>query len=154
MPSELWTFTLDFYAKPGIEQACLRLQANGANVCAVLCGVWLGCEGVSCTHQRLAQIGQLATPWHNEVVQPLRVLRTRWKSKAGNDEHLKGLRDQLKGLELEAERELLRRLEELTRDWPRRQAFDADAWLKGLTAEAAGDNHDALQLLRVVAGSA
>ncbi|KPY50662.1 Uncharacterized protein ALO48_04472 [Pseudomonas syringae pv. rhaphiolepidis] len=38
MPSALWSFTLDFYARPGVEQACLTLQANGANVCMVLAG--------------------------------------------------------------------------------------------------------------------
>lgn len=58
MPSALWSFTLDFYARPGVEQACLTLQANGANVCMVLCGVWLGTRDVACDAQRVAQIKQ------------------------------------------------------------------------------------------------
>ncbi|WP_122564226.1 DUF2390 domain-containing protein, partial [Pseudomonas viridiflava] len=37
MPTDLWSFTLDFYARPGAEQACPTLQTSGANVCAVLC---------------------------------------------------------------------------------------------------------------------
>ncbi len=66
MPSALRSFTLDFYARPGVEQACLTLQANGANVCMVLCGVWLGTRDVACDAQRVAQIKQLATPWHDD----------------------------------------------------------------------------------------
>jgi uncharacterized protein (TIGR02444 family) len=153
MPSELWTFTLDFYARPGVEQACLTLQASGANVCAVLCGVWLSREGVAFTQERLTQIRQLATPWQEDVVQPLRELRTRWRSQSKGDQDWEALRERLKGLELDAERELLRRLEGLIRDWPRQKVFDADTWLDELAADAANDNHDARQLLRVAASS-
>lgn len=153
MTSRLWTFTQDFYAQPGIEQACLSLQASGANVCAVLCGVWLGREGVAFTGQRLEEIRQLATPWQDDVVQPLRELRTRWKTKSVGDQYWKALREQLKGLELDAERELLFRLESLAKGWPRHQATHADAWLAGLAGDAASGNHDALQMLRVMASS-
>lgn len=154
MASQLWSFTQNFYARPGVEQACLTLQTSGANVCAVLCGVWLGLEGVAFTRQRQEEIRQLAAPWQEDVVRPLRELRTRWKAKSVGDEQWRALREQLKGLELDAERELLLRLEGLAQDWPRQQALDADAWLLGLAGDAAGDNHDALQLLRAVASSA
>lgn len=153
MASPLWSFTQDFYARPGVEQACLTLQTSGANVCAVLCGVWLGLEGVAFTDQRKEEIRQLATPWQEDVVTPLRELRMRWKAKSVGDEQWVVLREQVKGLELNAERELLLRLEGLAHDWPRQQALDADAWLFALAEDAANDNHDALQLLRVVAGS-
>ncbi|HEY0286646.1 MAG TPA: TIGR02444 family protein [Pseudomonas sp.] len=152
MRADLWSFILDFYARPGVEQACLALQASGANVCAVLCGVWLSHQGVACNNQRLQEIRQLATPWHDEVVQPLRELRTRWKTKSVDDEQWMTLRERLKGLELDAERELLTRLEDLTQDWSRQNAKDADAWLTALAGDAACDNHDALQVLRVMAG--
>lgn len=153
MASQLWSFTQDFYARPGIEQACLTLQTSGANVCAVLCGVWLGLEGVACSDQRKEEIRQLATPWQEDVVQPLRELRTRWKTKAVGDAQWTALREQLKALELDAERELLLRLEGLAQNWPRQQALDAEAWIFGLAEDAANDNHDALQLLRVAASS-
>jgi uncharacterized protein (TIGR02444 family) len=151
MPSALWTFTLDFYARPGVEQACLTLQSRGANVCALLCGVWLAQRGVECSRQRVQEIGQLATPWHADVVTPLRVLRTRWKKQSAGDEQWEGLREQLKGLELEAEHELLRRLETLTQDWPAQHAQGAKAWLTGLAGNAACDHPDAQQALRVLA---
>jgi len=151
MPSDLWSFTLNLYARPGVEQACLDLQASGANVCTLLCGAWLGQRGVACTADRLWEIRQLATPWHDEVVQPLRALRTRWRTAAVSDTELATLREQVKGLELEAERELLSRLEKLTQGWSVDTARDLMAWLDGLAAEAAHQNHDALQMLRVAA---
>jgi uncharacterized protein (TIGR02444 family) len=154
MASPLWSFTQNFYARPGVEQACLALQASGANVCAVLCGVWLGLEGVAFTDRRKEEIRQLATPWQDDVVQPLRKLRTHWKAKSAGDEQWMALREQVKGLELDAERELLNRLEGVAQGWPRQQALDGDAWLFGLAGDAANThgNHDALQLLRVAAG--
>ncbi|GFM88228.1 TIGR02444 family protein [Pseudomonas cichorii] len=151
MPSDLWSFTLDFYARPGVEQACLRLQTNGANVCMVLCGVWLGKRGVKCDAQRLQEIGQLATPWHDEVVRPLRELRTQWRNAAQTDASLGALRERVKTLELEAEQQLLVRLQALTQDWSVEEADDLQSWLDGLSAEAAGKNRDALHVLRVAA---
>ncbi|WP_397454079.1 TIGR02444 family protein [Pseudomonas sp. NA-150] len=151
MPSDLWSFTLNLYARAGVEQACLRLQASGANVCTLLCGAWLGRRGVECDADRLREIRQLATPWHDEVVQPLRALRTRWRTAAVNDPELAILREQVKGLELEAERELLARLEALTQGWSEGVAQDLTAWLDGLAAEAGQQNRDALQVLRVAA---
>ncbi|MBX8512218.1 TIGR02444 family protein [Pseudomonas cichorii] len=151
MPSDLWSFTLDFYARPGVEEACLRLQTNGANVCMVLLGVWLGKRGVKCDARRLQEIGQLAMPWHDDVVRPLRELRTQWRDAARLDPALGSLRERVKALELEAEQQLLARLQTLTQDWPVDEAEDLQSWLNGLAAEAADKDRDALQRLRVAA---
>ena len=150
MPSDLWSFTLDFYARPGVEQACLALQTHGANVCTVLCGVWLDQNRVRFDPERATQIRQLATPWHDDVVGPLRELRTRWKATAVADEELGALRDRLKGLELDAERELLVRLQRLIQGWPERDVKPGGAWLDTLAADAAKDVPDAIQLLHRV----
>jgi uncharacterized protein (TIGR02444 family) len=147
MLSDLWSFTLDFYARPGVEQACLNLQANGANVCALLCGVWMDRRGVQFDPERARQIGQLADPWHEQVVGPLRDIRTRWKADATGDEELKALRDRLKTLELDAERELLVRLQRLTEDWPQRDAQPTGVWLEALAGGAAQASPDALHIL-------
>lgn len=147
MLSDLWSFTLDFYARPGVEQACLNLQANGANVCALLCGVWMDRRGVQFDPERARQIGQLADPWHEQVVGPLRDIRTRWKADAIGDEELKALRDRLKTLELDAERELLVRLQRLTEDWPQRDAQPTGVWLEALAGGAAQASPDALHIL-------
>ncbi|MGC5699308.1 TIGR02444 family protein [Pseudomonas sp. NFXW11] len=153
MSSDLWNFSLNTYALSGVQQACLQLQDAGANVCLLLCGAWLGQRGVTCNEQRLQQLQELATPWHREVIQPLRDLRIGWRAAACQDSDLHALREQLKGLELEAERQLLLRLQERSREWPDAQAGSLDDWLEGVAAEAAEGNRDALQVLRVAVSS-
>ncbi|MFC3942167.1 TIGR02444 family protein [Pseudomonas gingeri NCPPB 3146 = LMG 5327] len=154
MHADLWTFSLETYAKPGVEEACLALQAQGADVCLMLCAAWLGVRGVSCEAGRLAQLRLVAQPWQAQVVQPLRQLRGQWRAMALQDNELKVLRDQVKALELEAERQLLLRLEGLCRDWPQGMADDLMAWLDGSTAQAAHLSRDALQQLRVAVSQA
>ena len=150
MPSDLWSFTLDFYARAGVEQACLALQARGGNVCALLCGVWLDQSDVPFDAQRAEEIRQLATPWHDQVVGPLRDLRTQWKAAAVSDAELGALRERLKVLELDAERELLVRLQRLTQRWPERGAQQPGAWLHALAGAAAHEAPDALRILQRV----
>lgn len=147
MPADLWSFTLDFYARPGIEQACLRLQDQGADVCVLLFGVWLGARGVACHPARVEAISAIARPWQADVVMPLRALRTQWRSAAQGDTGLAMLREQVKKLELEAERTLLQRLQMLALGWPEDQATDTGLWLKTLAGEVAGLGRDALQRL-------
>lgn len=148
MPSGLWRFTLAFYACPHVEQACLALQANGANVCTLLFGAWLDRQGVPFDPQRAKEIRQLATPWQDQVVTPLRELRTQWKLQAARDDELGALRERLKTLELDAERELLARLDQLSQGWPERGAKGNGAWLEGLAGQAANAAPSALQVLR------
>lgn len=150
MLSDLWSFTLDFYARPGVEQACLALQAKGGNVCALLCGVWLDQRQIAFDPERAEEIRQLATPWHDEVVGPLRAIRTQWKASATTDEELGALRERLKGLELDAERELLVRLQRLVQDWPEQALQKNGAWLDALAGTAGDEAPDALQVLQRV----
>lgn len=147
MPADLWSFTLDFYARPGVEQACLRLQDEGADVCLLLCGVWLGKRGVACTPRRVDALVALAGPWQADVVTPLRGLRRQWHTAAQQDSALADLREQLKTLELQAERQLLARLQQLTREWPIDEATNVQDWLRTLCGPQACQEHDALQRL-------
>lgn len=149
MSSDLWSFSLSTYARPGVEPACLQLQATGANVCLVLCGLWLGQRGVACDEHRLQQLRDLAGPWDVDVVQPLRALRIQWKSAALQDAELQRLREQVKAVELEAERQLLRRLEGAAQRWPQDEASDLTPWLEGMAAGATCLDRDALHQLRV-----
>ncbi|MCI0992701.1 TIGR02444 family protein [Pseudomonas sp. ICMP22404] len=153
MSSDLWSFSLDLYARPGVEQSCLALQEAGASVCLLLCGLWLEQRGVACDAQRLQQLRMLAEPWDKEVVQPLRTLRTQWKAEAVQDTDLTHLREQVKKLELQAERCLLERLEAVAAHWPEGQQEDSGRWLQGLAANAGPANHDALHQLRVAVSS-
>ncbi|MFJ5286953.1 TIGR02444 family protein [Pseudomonas sp. NPDC088429] len=150
MSSDLWSFSLATYARPGAEDACLQLQTAGANVCLLLCGLWLEQRGVTCDEQRVSELQSLTGPWDIEVVQPLRTLRMQWKARAVDDAVLKGMREQIKSLELEAERALLSRLEGVAQEWTR-NAAGSMTWLEGLAGTAANPNRDALQVLRVAA---
>lgn len=151
MRADLWSFALSTYARQGVEAACLRLQAQGANVCLLLCVVWLDERRVAFNPQRLQVLQHAAQPWHDEVVAPLRQLRTQWREPAKQDDEWGRLRDQVKQLELEAERQLLLRLQALAGQWPQAETNDRSSWLEGLAAEAANLDRDALEQLRVAA---
>jgi uncharacterized protein (TIGR02444 family) len=153
MSSDLWSFSLSTYARPGVEPACLQLQSTGINVCLLLCGLWLGERGVTCNEHRLQLLRDVAGPWDADVVQPLRALRLQWKAAASDDAKLNSLREQVKALELEAERHLLLRLERTAQSWPQGDAADLSAWLEGVTAGAVHLDRDALHQLRVAVSS-
>ena len=149
MSADLWSFSLNTYARPGVEGVCLQLQSAGANVCLLLCGLWLEQRAVGCTEQRLQALFQVAGPWEVNVVQPLRALRTQWKIAAADDPELNALREQIKTLELESERHLLMQLERTALEWPQDEVTERSAWLEGVAAGAANLDHDALHQLRV-----
>ncbi len=154
MSSDLWSFTSRVYARPEVEQACLQLQQAGADVCLLLCGAWLGQHEVSCTTERLQQLTTLAQPWQSAVILPLRQLRQQWRAAAATDSALAKLREQVKGLELEAEQQLMLRLEARAQIWPTGEAKDLPAWLSGLAAQAGEQDRVALQVLRDAVNSA
>jgi uncharacterized protein (TIGR02444 family) len=149
MSSDLWSFSLTTYARPGVEQACLQLQSAGVNVCLLLCAAWLGERAIACSEQRLQQLRDVARTWDADVVRPLRALRMQWKDAATKDAELRTLREQVKVLELEAERHLLQRLERSAQNWPQDETTDLSAWLEGVTAGAVNLDRDALDQLRV-----
>ncbi len=151
MCADLWSFALSTYARPGVETACLRLQEQGADVCLLLCGAWLEQRGAAFEPERARALQQLSRPWQTQVIEPLRHVRVQWRAMAQQDEPLAGLRERVKALELDAERQLLTRLEALAQAWPT-CAVAQTQWLEGLAAEdAANLDHDALQQLRVAA---
>ena len=150
MCADLWSFALSTYARPGVEAACLRLQEQGADVCLLLCGAWLEQRGVARLPERVVALQQLARPWRLDVVEPLREIRRQWRVMAQQDVQLAALREQLKAMELQAERTLLTRLEALAQTWPINEVTGRYEWLEGLTSETVDLDHDALQQLRVV----
>jgi len=151
MCADLWSFALSTYARPGVEATCLRLQAQGADVCLLLCGAWLEQRGVAFEPGRAQALQQLARPWQAQVVEPLRQMRGQWRAMAQQDEQLAVLRERVKALELDAERTLLMRLEALAQTWPIAEAMGYPRWLEGLAAENATNlDHDALLRLRAM----
>ncbi|KAF1025786.1 MAG: hypothetical protein GAK37_02796 [Pseudomonas sp.] len=149
MRADLWNFALSTYARPGVENTCLRLQEQGADVCLLLCGLWLEQRGVVPTPVRLQALQAVAVPWQEDVVKPLRTLRTQWRAMARQDVELKGLRERVRALELEAEQQLLSRLQAVALAWSQDEANEHAGWLEGLAAKAANLDHDALHQLRV-----
>lgn len=147
MHTDLWNFAIGLYARPGVEQACLELQAQGADVCLLLCAAWLDRRGVAPSDERIDQLRQLAGPWQREVVQPLRSLRQQWRAQATTDSQLAALRERIKGLELDAERLQLERLQGICAGWPDGDKAPPDSWLARL-APAISHHHDALKVLR------
>ncbi|AVD85352.1 TIGR02444 family protein [Pseudomonas sp. SWI6] len=150
MYTDLWNHALALYARPGVKQACLALQASGADVCLLLCGTWLQIRGVAASRARVGALRELAAPWQREVVAPLRHLRQQWREAATSDPQLLALREQVKGLELQAEKALLERLQQRSQQWPADAGERTEDWLALLVPDQAR-SHDALVRLRVAA---
>jgi len=103
----LWRFAEDIYARPGVEAACLKLQARyGLSISLLLAAVWSGLQGrgrlgVSSAEGAIRR-GQ---EWDREVIDPLRALRRHLKlhppRDLADDNH--ELRKQLIAAELRAE---------------------------------------------------
>ncbi|MCQ4321024.1 TIGR02444 family protein [Stutzerimonas stutzeri] len=143
---DLWTFALACYAEPGVEKACLELQALGMDVCLLLACVWLEIRGVQHNAQRLEELKQLSADWQSAVVLPLRNLRQAWRQQAAIDTELASLRQRVKTLELDAERTQLERLQQATQHWLREDG--SNNWLNQLCTGVDGDPGALLTVLR------
>ena len=149
MPTDLWRFAEALYQRPGVEAACLLLQTQGADVCLLLCAAWLERRQIICTDERCDALRNIAQPWQQQVVVPLRQLRQSWREQAQSDHALAQLREQIKQLELTAEREQLERLAACTQDWSSHATNAPLNWLEKLAPHQC--NCDALQTLRIAA---
>jgi uncharacterized protein (TIGR02444 family) len=127
LADELWTFSLDLYAHPGIAAACLRLQdEHGLDINVLLLCCWLAQSGRGrLSEGDLAAAEARAAPWRRDIVGPLRAVRRALKTmpNSGGGSGAPALYDGLKRLELCAEREEQRRL--LAGSWGRRDAVPA-----------------------------
>ncbi|PVZ40287.1 TIGR02444 family protein [Pseudomonas sp. CC120222-01a] len=152
MYTDLWNHALALYARPGVETACLDIQAMGGDVCLLLCATWLQAHAVAFSEARAQALQAIAEPWQDEVVMPLRSLRQQWRTVAQHDPHLAALREQVKGLELQAEKQLLERLQTCAQQWLTGSLEPTDDWLDRLAPDQAR-GHDALVSLRVAAAA-
>ena len=101
---EFWTFSLDLYARPGVADACLRLQDSYAlDVNMLLLCCWLGRRGYRLGAAELAAAEARAAPLRAQVLVPLRAVRRALKTMplAGGA----ALYARVKAVELAAERE-------------------------------------------------
>lgn len=149
--SELWEFACETYAHPDVEAACLQLQAQGNDVCVLLCCAWLDKRGIAYAAPKLAALQAIAAPWRRGVVEPLRALRLAWRRDAQTDNALGALREQIKALELRAEKELLERLEHAASAWPA-SASVTQSWLDQATLCKTAESQASLDTLKTAAG--
>lgn len=117
----LWCYSLDNYQREGVEPLLLELQDQfGADINIILACCWLAAQGRLLSRDVLAQAQRQTQAWRRECVQPLRSVRRYLKAVEGQEV----LREQVKGLELEAEREQQRRLFEILETCPQAPGSD------------------------------
>ncbi len=80
-PDPFWDYSLALYGRPGVEAGCLRLQDRlGADVNMLLLCCWLAAQGHDAIGEdAVREILARTAPWRDQVVLPLRTLRTRLK---------------------------------------------------------------------------
>lgn len=112
--ARLWDWAVATYRRPGVAEACLALQdQHGQNVPLLLWALWSRAQGRGAD---FASGGELARRWEEEAVGPLRRLRRALKTLAPDliaDPDREAVRDQVKTVELDAERRLLAALARL-----------------------------------------
>lgn len=117
MTSPFWDWALSAYAKPGVSEACLILQDHfEQNVPVLLWGAWNAASGRKPDDETLEAACDMARAYDRVVVAPLREMRRTLKSPVPDieTEHRQALRDQVKALELDAERRLMLELATLS----------------------------------------
>lgn len=117
MADRLWNFCTERYARRDVSALCLELQdRSDADICLVLFCLWHGQHGSSvCGGQLAGLIAGDIGRWHRQVVRSLRAARKAMKQppvgfRSAEVEHD---REQVKALELSAERKELRLLAEI-----------------------------------------
>lgn len=114
----LWDWAVAAYAKPGVSDACLELQdAGGQNVCLLLWTAWAVETNQTLDADARADACDVARSWEDAAVAPLRAVRRRLKTRIldMDDAAREAVRDQVKAVELLAERHLLQALEAASR---------------------------------------
>lgn len=108
LAAESWAFALKLYAEPGVSDACLKLQADtGVDVMMLLVVTFAAAQRrILLTVPDIKEMDNECRPWREQVVRPLRALRTALKSgpAPAPSEATDSLRSQIKASELIAER--------------------------------------------------
>lgn len=102
-----WDSSLALYRRPGVPEACLRLQdRDGLDVNLVLWCLWLGATGRTMDDALLGRGMAAVAPWRARAVLPLREIRRDLKPgvPGAPPAEVNTLREAIKKLELETER--------------------------------------------------
>ena len=114
--SDLWTWAVAAYEAPGVAEACLSLQDhNEQNVPLLLWAAWVAVTGRRPDEETIEAACDAARAYDTVVVAPLRAVRRTLKAPIPDvdNDHREALRQQVKALELDAERRLMLELEDL-----------------------------------------
>lgn len=120
----IWDWALEAYARPGVPEACLALQdEHGQNTSLLLWAVYAEVKDP----EVLARAAEATRAWDATALVPLREVRRRLKPPLPPfaDAPRLALREEVKGLELAAERLLLETLADLTEGRGGAHALDA-----------------------------
>ncbi len=112
--TEFWDWAVAVYERPGVAEACLRLQdAHGQCVPLLLWAAWSG----ETQNPVAAEAAARARSWL-AVIEPLRAVRRRLKTEVSRDDENTRLplRERVKATELAAEQALMMALQTLTPD--------------------------------------
>ncbi|MNE21473.1 hypothetical protein D3C80_1146380 [compost metagenome] len=114
--SDLWTWAVAAYEAPGVAEACLSLQDhNEQNVPLLLWAAWVAVTGRRPDEETIEAACDVARAYDSVIVSPLRAVRRTLKAPIPDveNDHREALRQQVKALELDAERRLMLELEAL-----------------------------------------
>jgi uncharacterized protein (TIGR02444 family) len=152
-----WQFSLSLYGRPGIAEACLRLQdRDGLDVNVVLYCCWAASRGAALDGAAIAFLAACSAEWQARVTGPLRAVRRNLKTgvRPVALPDSAPLREAVKALELESERLFQNTLwrnvalpPETPSDNPASLALASLGRYAGLTGRAVSD-----EMRRVAAG--
>lgn len=114
--SDFWPWAVAAYEAPGVAEACLSLQDhNEQNVPLLLWAAWVAVTGRRPDEETIEAACDAARAYDTVVVAPLRAVRRTLKAPIPDvdNDHREALRQQVKALELDAERRLMLELEAL-----------------------------------------
>ena len=103
---EFWPFSLAVYRRPGVDEACLRLQDEfGLDVNCVLFCCWAATRYEPLTELEIKAMVAISRDWNQKIVAPLRDVRRALKDRQGTapEGPVALLRQSVKDVELEAE---------------------------------------------------
>ena len=100
---DCWAFSLDLYARPNVENACLELQDRfGLDVVLVLVLCWLWKSNAGADPSLIRAAFTVSEHWQSRIVGPLRAARRSARSLSADKD--RSLYQSIKACELEAER--------------------------------------------------
>jgi uncharacterized protein (TIGR02444 family) len=108
LEADSWAFALEIYARPGVAEACLKLQNEaGVDVMIFLMVAYAAVRHrIFLTLAEIRTLDETCRPWREQIVRPIRAIRSGLKRgplPAPNPE-TEQFRSKVKAIELAAER--------------------------------------------------